>query len=307
MDPERQPRAPGRAARARRSAASRRHPGPSAWARLTCATATRWTAWRAVRADSAHGRRPPPARDEGRYGIHNALVFLWRLEAFPLQRSAAARVAATDPRRWTFSSLGAPTPLFTARRPEADTPGIAGEHNVRGPCDRSRSHAAPADWYGEDRRASSSRLASPSHVDVQATSPTGSARACRAGRDRRALGRIMFGTAADDDEPRVTPTATASRAQIGGGPYPRERRRDSAVADARDREADVDPLDGRGRFRRASIRVPAPASSRLSGRGRRVEPGGQRPDRDPDRGQRHATPCRRRGLVHPARRRDASS
>jgi hypothetical protein len=183
---------------------------------------------------------------EGRYGIHKVAYFLWRLEAFRLARTTAHRVATADPHRYTFSSLGNPTPLFSRPAPPSIDRDIAGEGNIPGPIRPLAFHAAPGDWYGagasfivhgvgvgdllcKDLRAWAAPPPSKIAIDVK-------------------RGRIMFGTSkAPANDPQVSYRYGFS-ARIGGGPYPRERRRDLApgVAPARGEIDAVDDPDAWG-------------------------------------------------------------
>jgi hypothetical protein len=181
-----------------------------------------------------------PARDEGRYGIHNALVFLWRVEAFPLQRTDAARVAPNDLTRWTFSSIGAPVQLFAARQPVPDTPGIAGEHNVRGPVRALAFSAAPAEWYGEDLSFVVHGI-DPSLVICKDLSNWSAPPGGNVAIDVN-LGRIMFGAALPTKTRHEVSYRYGFSSRIGGGPYKRERRRDRPAWERPDLGADVDPV-----------------------------------------------------------------
>jgi hypothetical protein len=180
-----------------------------------------------------------PSRDEGRYRIHNALVFLWRLAAFPLQQTAAARVAG-DPLRWTFSSLGADTRLFSARQPVPDSPGIAGEHNVGGTVRTLAFSAAPAEWYGEDASFVVHGV-SPALVMCKDLSGWNAPPAGRVAIDVK-RGRIMFGTSVQPPAPPKVSYRYGFSARLGGGPYPRERRRDRPPWVRPERHAAVDPV-----------------------------------------------------------------
>jgi hypothetical protein len=180
-----------------------------------------------------------PSRDEGRYGIRNALVFLWRLGAFPLQRTTASKVAG-DPLRWTFSSLGADTRLFSARQPVPDSPGIVTEHNVGGPVRTLAFSAAPSDWYGDDASFVVHGVA-PALVMCKDLSNWTAPPVGRVAIDVK-RGRIMFGA---NVQPQAAPNVSyryGFSARLGGGPYPRERGRDRPPWVRADREAGVDPV-----------------------------------------------------------------
>lgn len=68
----------------------------------------------------------------GRYGIPNVGVFLWRLQAYPIQRGTPFRPATFDGRYW-FDPLGRDTRLFNRPRGEEDIDHLAEELNVEGP------------------------------------------------------------------------------------------------------------------------------------------------------------------------------
>jgi hypothetical protein len=179
-------------------------------------------------------------RTQGRYGIHKVAFFLWRLEAFPLERATAHRVATGDPLRYTFSSLGNPTPLFSRPAPVPETPGIAGELDVPGPIRPLAFHARPEDWYGTDASfvVHGVPIADVMCKNLSAWSAPPPAKVAI---DLK-RGRIMFGTGRQPaDDPRVSYRYGFS-ARIGGGPYPRERRRELAFGERPER-GEVDPVD----------------------------------------------------------------
>lgn len=68
----------------------------------------------------------------GRYGIPNVGVFLWRLQAYPIQRGTPFSPAVFDGRYW-FDPLGRDTRLFNRPRGEEDIDHLAEELNVEGP------------------------------------------------------------------------------------------------------------------------------------------------------------------------------
>jgi hypothetical protein len=65
----------------------------------------------------------------GRYNLPNVGLFLWRLQAYPVQR-ATARAATTRPGFYTFDPLGVDQPLFNRPRTEADISHLAEPINV---------------------------------------------------------------------------------------------------------------------------------------------------------------------------------
>jgi hypothetical protein len=68
----------------------------------------------------------------GRYGIPNVGVFLWRLQAYPIQRGTPFRPTPFDGRYW-FDPLGRDIRLFNRPRGEEDIDHLAEELNVEGP------------------------------------------------------------------------------------------------------------------------------------------------------------------------------
>ena len=65
----------------------------------------------------------------GRYNLPNVGLFLWRLQAYPVQR-ATARPATTRPGFYTFDPLGLDLPLFNRPRTETDISHLAEPINV---------------------------------------------------------------------------------------------------------------------------------------------------------------------------------
>jgi hypothetical protein len=65
----------------------------------------------------------------GRYNLPNVGIFLWRLQAYPVQR-ATARPATTRPGFYTFDPLGHDQPLFNRPRTETDISHLAEPINV---------------------------------------------------------------------------------------------------------------------------------------------------------------------------------
>lgn len=99
------------------------------------------------------------AQDEGWHNIPNLGFFLFRLQAYELERVPARQ--ATEPWQYHMSPLGNPTPLFRRWRREGDVDGLATELHVPGPIRRAfffedlrRFRAAPVprrhftDLYG---------------------------------------------------------------------------------------------------------------------------------------------------------------
>ncbi|MBS1144042.1 MAG: hypothetical protein H6R14_1448 [Proteobacteria bacterium] len=65
----------------------------------------------------------------GRYNLPNVGLFLWRLQAYPVQRGTA-RPATTRPGFYTFDPLGDDQPLFNRPRTETDISHLAEPINV---------------------------------------------------------------------------------------------------------------------------------------------------------------------------------
>jgi hypothetical protein len=89
------------------------------------------------------------ARGRGFYNIPNVGLFLWRLRAYSLTRSPAV---ALDPRRFLFSPLGQPLPLFNLPQTEDEVFSLAQPINV--PARLGRRMLADndnlADYYGSN-------------------------------------------------------------------------------------------------------------------------------------------------------------
>lgn len=105
------------------------------------------------------------ASRRGRYNIKNIGVFLWRLNAYPLRGSPAARL---DARRWRFHPLGIDQPLYTHPATEDDITDLATPLNVPVPISRRVLATRPADYYtGADNIARSVRLYDDSSGSMQ--------------------------------------------------------------------------------------------------------------------------------------------
>jgi len=105
------------------------------------------------------------ARGRGRYSIKNIGVFLWRLNAYPLSGSPAARL---DARRWRFHPLGIDQPIYTHPATEDDITDLATPLNVPVPISRRVLATRLADYYtGADNVARSVRLYDDSSGSMQ--------------------------------------------------------------------------------------------------------------------------------------------
>lgn len=72
------------------------------------------------------------AVERGRYNIPNLGIFLWRLQAYFVEKSTAGAAAHPADGRYFFSPLGDDAPLFNRPQAEADSTRLAGEVNVPG-------------------------------------------------------------------------------------------------------------------------------------------------------------------------------
>jgi hypothetical protein len=80
-------------------------------------------------------RRIAPRR--GRFNIPNVGIFLWRLQAYPVERATARQMA---PGCFTFSPLGLDAPLFNRPRLEPEITHLAEPVNVAAPLRRRPLH-----------------------------------------------------------------------------------------------------------------------------------------------------------------------
>src|SRR5205085_8550015 len=72
----------------------------------------------------------------GRYNLPDIALFLWRLQAYPVDRSTARPPKDGPGGSYTFSPLGIDAPLFNPARTEADLSSVTGEVDVPGPLRR---------------------------------------------------------------------------------------------------------------------------------------------------------------------------
>ncbi len=170
-------------------------------------------------AHSAEVRRIAVGR--GRYDIPNVGLFLWRLQAYPLERVTPKPADGTG-RGFTFNVLGLDGPLFHAPVAETSATQIAEELNVPVPIRRRAFHADLSSYYG----------ASLEVWDDGALVPAGTIVACdltdwnRPRPDGKVavdpvLGRLSFPAAKDPAKVRVS-YAYGFSDDLGGGPYQRE-------------------------------------------------------------------------------------
>lgn len=91
----------------------------------------------------------------GRHNLPNVGLFVWRLRAFSVTRTAAycheSAGRAVGQSNFTFSILGNDVPLFTRAAREEDPTTIAGELNVPAPIRRRGLERDVAAYYGEGK------------------------------------------------------------------------------------------------------------------------------------------------------------
>jgi len=96
-------------------------------------------------------RRINSARTPGRYNIPSVGIFVWRLKAFPVERSQACCHEEIGPNCFAFSVLCNDTPLYTNPEPEPEPTHIAGEMNLPVPIRRRAFETRKGDYYGEGK------------------------------------------------------------------------------------------------------------------------------------------------------------
>jgi hypothetical protein len=87
------------------------------------------------------------ASGRGKYNIPNIGIFLWRLRAYSLTDSPAAKL---DDRRYFFSPLGNNTPLFNSPETETEITHLATPQNVPMPISRRVLDAYLDTYYGKE-------------------------------------------------------------------------------------------------------------------------------------------------------------
>jgi hypothetical protein len=105
-------------------------------------------------------RRIPSKR--GKYNIPNIGIFLWRLGAYSLTDSPAAKL---DDRRYFFSPLGSNTPLFNSPETEEEITHLATPQNVPMPISRRVLDAYLDTYYGKESGKSIFIKANGSDID----------------------------------------------------------------------------------------------------------------------------------------------
>ncbi|HEV7784593.1 MAG TPA: hypothetical protein VGQ28_04595, partial [Thermoanaerobaculia bacterium] len=176
------------------------------------------------------------AIEAGRYNIMNAGLFLWRLQAYPLEKVTPRPTLApfTQPQsNFTFNVLGLDEPLFNAPAAEASASHIAEEINVPAPIRRRALNASLASYYGKGLSLEIWPEWTPATGSQKPLDPLGpeDVVACdltdwnRAHPDKVAvdpvLGRLSFPTAKDPAKVRVSYSYGFSD-DLGGGSYRRD-------------------------------------------------------------------------------------
>ncbi len=90
-------------------------------------------------------------RTRGRYNIPSVGVFVWRLKPYSVTGTPAYCVEEAGPHCYTFSVLGADTPLFIKPEREKTPTHIADELNVPARIRRRAFEDSPGDYYGEGK------------------------------------------------------------------------------------------------------------------------------------------------------------
>jgi hypothetical protein len=176
------------------------------------------------------------ALERGRYDIPNVGLFLWRLQAYPLERVIPKPADATN-KNFTFDVLGRDEPLFhapVAETAETDAAQLAAELNVPAPIRRRSLNADLASYYGAGLdlavwpawtppTGSQPPQAPLAIADIVACDLTDWNRPRPAGKVAvdPVLGRVSFPAAVDPAKVRVSCHYGFSD-DLGGGPYQRE-------------------------------------------------------------------------------------
>lgn len=82
----------------------------------------------------------------GRHNIPNVGLFLWRLQAYPVERGTARLIGTPADARYTFSPLGYRTPLFNQPQTETEISHLAEEINAPGVLRRRALHDELEAW-----------------------------------------------------------------------------------------------------------------------------------------------------------------
>lgn len=179
-------------------------------------------------AHTVSARRVNSRYATGRYGITNAGLFVWRLNAYSVTRSPAFCLDRVR-QHYTFSMLGNNAPLFTKPIEEPDPTHTADEMNVPAPIRRRAFEERTADYYGQGKSLCIWREGSDKPISLRRIVVADLTRwAYRPQGDQVVvdpkLGRISFATRSD---PRAGVWVTyhyGFSADIGGGEYERKLR-----------------------------------------------------------------------------------
>lgn len=186
------------------------------------------------------------AGGEGRYSIKNIGFFLYRLEAFPLERSQLRRAAVPNSHGYFIHPLGHSAPIFNEPEIEDNSVATASETQVPSPIRPLAFYLQPDAYYGAGRALEIYRNGLPvpaselicKHLGAWQRPPAG-----KIGIDV-ALGRISF---AVGEEPSASEVITCHyaygfSAPIGGGPYDRRSTIEQPPAEATVYTVKQDPL-----------------------------------------------------------------
>jgi hypothetical protein len=160
------------------------------------------------------------ASGRGWYDIANVVIFLWRLQSYPVVSAPARQL---DAQRFLFSPYGTAVPLFSM--PVAKDPNAiaATARNVGQPISRLAMAAAPDQFYGTDKSVFIQGVALAAINVCNLADAGGGAWAHAPATGRVAidpvLGRIAFGTA--PGSPPVVTYHYGFSADLGGGTYDR--------------------------------------------------------------------------------------
>ena len=171
------------------------------------------------------------AKGSGRYQIPNVGIFLWRLQACPLDDSPAVKV---DDRRYRFSPLGNDIPLFTRPAPETGITHLAEPINVPAAISRRVLQTYLGSYYGlgqDDEKRSlvvkiDGAALAPDEVKVCDLSDVGGGAWAHQPTDKAAIDPVLGRLAFPGDHPAGVSVSFhyGFGADLGGGQYERAAR-----------------------------------------------------------------------------------